>query len=250
MMETITVPAFDLPHVRYAFFTRNGGVSTGVYDSLNCGFGSKDDRANIFENRALIETYMGAPITNVYQCHSADVADADRVFTNDDQPRADGMVTLQKNLVLGVLAADCTPVLFADKTKKIIGAAHAGWRGALSGVCENVVRRMQAAGADDIVAAIGPCIRQQSYEVGSDFPDAFLQQDQGNQVFFAPNAGGSYQFDLPGYIAARLARLGTQVFDCGLDTYADEKRFFSHRRDVTHNKKADYGRLFSCIILI
>jgi polyphenol oxidase len=247
-MDIVTISAFNLPHVRHAFFTRKGGVSSGIYSSLNCGLGSADDRDAVIENRARVSAHMNAALASVYQSHSADVVDVTQVFA--ERPKADGMVTQQQNIALGILAADCTPVLFADTQKQIIGACHAGWRGAFGGVADNTVAKMRDAGAESIVAAIGPCIRQPSYEVGPDFPDVFIAQDKGNQIFFTPKENGHYLFNLPAYITMRLQRIGVEVFDCGMDTYSEKDRFFSYRRDVTHEKGSDHGRLISCISLI
>jgi YfiH family protein len=246
-------PALDLPNIRHAFFTREGGVSQGIYASLNAGQGSKDDPACVAENRQRMATALEATaLVTAYQIHSATAVIATKPWTREEAPRADAVVTRTPNLAVGVTVADCGPVLFADEKARVIGAAHAGWRGALDGVIEAAVSKMEELGArrERICAAIGPLIRQPSYEVGSEFMARFLDADASLKIFFTPAArNGHAMFDLPGFIATRLkqARIG-KVHDLGFDTYADEKRYFSFRRS-THKGEPDYGRMIAAISL-
>jgi len=241
------------PDVRHGFFGRQGGHSTGLYSSLNCGLGSDDDRAAVQRNRTHVATALGlAPdqLVTAFQSHTADVAIINGV--PDEPPRVDALVTNKSGLALGVLAADCTPVLFADARAGVIGAAHAGWRGALDGVLDMTVQVMCEIGGkrQDIHAVIGPTIRQISYEVGVEFRDRFEIADQRNGRFFIHSERrGYFRFDLPGYVAKRLDALGlASVSDTGDDTYANETRFFSFRR-ATHRQEPDYGRQISAITL-
>jgi polyphenol oxidase len=252
----ITLSALnDLNHIRHAFFTREGGVSAAPYESLNCGPGSQDDPQSVAENRRRAMQMLDMPATalaTLYQAHTADVIMVDGVWPADQRPVADAMVTQRPGIVLGILTADCAPVLFADRKAKIIGAAHAGWKGAFGGILENTVAMMVQAGAnvDHMVAAIGPCIGQRSYEVGPDFPTPFLAQDPRNAMFFSPsNRADHHLFDLPGYIGRRLAALGLQdVTRTPADTLRDKSRFFSYRR-TTLAGGGDYGRQLSAIVL-
>jgi polyphenol oxidase len=245
----------DINRIRHGFFTREGGVSTGIYASLNCGPGSADAPDAVAENRgramAMLDQAPQALVT-VYQCHSAEVVVVDRPFAPGTAPKADALVTTTPGLALGILTADCAPVLFADRRHAIIGAAHAGWRGAVTGVLDNTLAEMVRLGAtaNTVVAAIGPCIGQRSYEVGPDFPAPFLAEDPDNGDFFAPSRRpGHFLFDLPGYVARRLARLGIQeVTRVPADTCRDESRFFSYRR-ATLRGEPDYGRQMSAIVL-
>jgi YfiH family protein len=246
---------FGCADVRHGFFTRHGGTSAGPYASLNCGLGSGDDRIHVIENRARAARHFDlAPenLVTVYQIHSPQVVVVEKPWRAEDSPRADAMVTDQSGIMLGILAADCAPVLFADAEGRVIGACHAGWRGALGGVVEATVAAMERLGAtrEKIVAAIGPCIAQQSYEVSDDFAPAFLQQDKGNAQHFAPGKrAGKLQFDLPGYLLQRLNRLGLASAEAtGQDTLANEAEFFSYRRATLRGEK-DYGRLLSAIAL-
>jgi len=254
---TITLGALDCGNAtRHAFFTREGGVSGGIFASLNCGFGSRDDPDNVMRNRALATAQFGlAPdrLVTCHQIHSADIVTVERPWPAGEAPRADGMVTRTPGIAIGVLAADCAPVLLADPEAGVIGAAHGGWRGALSGVAEATVAGMVALGArrDRVRAGIGPCIAQQSYEVGPEFPGVFAAVDSGSGAFFvaAPRAG-HFLFDLSGYLAHRLARLGIAAVeraDC--DTVADHERFFSYRRACLRGE-GDYGRGLAAISLI
>jgi hypothetical protein len=244
-----------LGRIRHAFFTREGGVSEGIYASLNGGVGSNDDGAHVAENRARMAAALGvapAALATPYQIHSADVVVAEEPWTHEARPRADAVVTRVPGLAIGVSTADCGPVLLADGAAGVIGAAHAGWRGALSGVTDAAIAAMERLGAERsrIVAALGPMIRQPSYEVGAELVDRFVAADADNARFFRPAARpGHSLFDLPGYIAARLARAGIrQIDDLGACTYADPQRFFSFRR-TTHRGEPDYGRHVNAIAL-
>lgn len=246
----------SLPGIAHGFFTREGGVSSGLYASLNCGVGSGDDRAAVLTNRERAAATLGLAgdrLVSPYQVHGADVVTVTRPWETDDRPEADAMVTDRPGIAIGIGTADCAPVLFADATAGIIGAAHAGWGGAFKGVLEATVAAMAALGAEParIHAAIGPAIAQASYEVGPEFHGRFLADDPANERFFvASDAAGHHRFDLAGYVAARLGRLGLAgVSALGLDTYTDERRFFSFRR-TTHRGESDYGRMISAIALI
>ena len=248
-------PLEALTHIRHGFFTREGGVSKGIYASLNCGYGSQDDKGAVKENRARIAQSLSvAPekLLTVYQVHSPKVIRVTSAWSHLDAPQADAMVTAEPDIALGVLAADCAPVLFADASARVIGAAHAGWKGAFTGVLEATVEAMTGLGAarERIVAAIGPCISRDAYEVGAEFRDRFLEADRANDKWFTPSArDGHFMFDLPAYAASRLGAAGiAAVATLGNCTYADEKRFFSYRR-TTHRGEPDYGRQMSAIAL-
>jgi YfiH family protein len=241
--------------IRHAFFTREGGVSEGLFASMNCGFGSGDDLEKVVRNRAIAADALGLAddrLITCYQIHSATVLTVETPWRREDSPRADGMVTARPGIALGVLAADCAPVLFADAEAEVIGAAHGGWRGALTGVMEATVAAMTALGAraDRIHAGIGPCIAQASYEVGPEFPGRFAEVDAASGAFFVPAARPEhFRFDLPGYIAHRLGRLGLgAVGDSACDTVADPARFFSYRRACLTGER-DYGRALAAIAL-
>lgn len=242
-----------LSGVRHGFFTRKGGASSGVFSGLNCGFGSSDLAEIVALNRARVAEHMGlAPdrLLTVHQTHSADALAVDGPF-DGPAPKADALVTATPGLGLGILTADCQPVLFADPVARVIGAAHAGWRGALSGILEATLDAMETLGAtrSHILAAIGPSISQRAYEVGEDLLETFLADDPGNTRFFANGAGGKYQFDLTGYGAARLRAAGLRdVAWTGHCTYSAPELFYSYRRSC-HQGEADYGRLVSVIRL-
>ena len=245
----------DCRRVRHAFFTRQGGVSEGIYASLNCGYGSNDDRAKVMENRRRALAMIGLPgeaLATTYQVHSAEVVEVTEPFPLDARPKVDAMVTRRPGIVLGIGTADCSPVLFADPDAGVVAAAHAGWRGAVGGVVEATVQRMTALGADPrrIHAAVGPCIAQPSYEVGPEFPRPFLQQDPENRRFFISSERESrFMFDLPGYVVSRLQSLGLAAADYTKhDTCADADLFFSYRRTTLAGEK-DYGRGLSVIAL-
>lgn len=240
-----------LAGVPHGFLGRRGGVSTGEAAGLNVGLGSGDDPAAIAENRrrAAAAVLPGASLTTVYQIHSPDCAVVGEAWGDADRPQADALVTARRGVLLGILTADCAPVLLADRAAGVIGAAHAGWKGALGGVVANTVAAMTALGADPgrIAAAIGPCIAQGSYEVDEAFRLRFTAGDAGNARFFAPGRQGHAQFDLAGYVAARLAEAGiTRIEPLGLDTYGAPDRFFSFRR-ATHRGEATYGREIALI---
>ena len=242
-----------IPGLRHAFFTREGGVSGGIYEGLNGGLGSNDDAAHVAENRRRMAEQMGvAPdrFLSVHQIHSPDAVVATGPWQGD-KPRADALVTRTEGLAIGVTAADCGPILFVDPTARVIGAAHAGWKGALTGIIESTVDAMEKLGADrsGTVAAIGPLIRQHSYEVGGEFLERFLDADAGNAAYFiASERAGHSMFDLAGYIRMRLENAGVlMIDDIGVDTYSDQ-RFYSYRRSV-HRKEPDYGRHVHAIAL-
>ncbi|HVV41843.1 MAG TPA: peptidoglycan editing factor PgeF [Nitrobacter sp.] len=243
-----------VPGIRHAFFTREGGVSQGIYASLNAGVGSHDDPNHVAENRRRMAEIMGVgpeSFLTVYQVHSPDAVIATGAWDAGERPRADAIVTRTPGLAIGVTAADCGPILFVDPRARVVGAAHAGWKGALTGVLESTLGAMEKLGAarGDIVAAIGPLIRQQSYEVGAEFVDRFTQADAANATFFAPSTReGHAMFDLAGFIRARLTQAGVlMIDDTGIDTYADEN-FFSYRR-ATHRKEPDYGRHVHAVMI-
>jgi len=244
----------DLISSPHAFLSREGGMSVDLYDSLNCGPGSNDDPENVRENRriaaSLIAGRRDTPLVSLYQIHSAEVVYVSSDW-GDDRPKADAMITSQPGIILGILTADCTPVLFEDKRAGVIGAAHAGWKGALAGVIGETVAMMEAKGADrsNIVAAIGPTIQQPSYEVDSEFEAKFLDTNPDFSAFFAKGHDPDHrQFDLPGLVEERLTQAGiTQVASCAVDTYASTDHF-SFRR-TTHRGEADYGRQLSGIML-
>jgi len=245
----------DCDGVRHGFFTREGGVSDGLFSSLNCGYGSGDDPENVARNRAIAADRFGLAedrLITCYQIHSATVLTVEQPWRREHAPRADGLVTDRPEIALGVLAADCAPVLFADPQAGVIGAAHGGWRGALGGVMEATVAAMAKLGAVPacIRAGIGPCIAQSSYEVGPEFPGRFAETDLESGVFFVPaERPEHFRFDLPGYIAHRLARLGLgAVADVACDTAADAARFFSYRRACLAGER-DYGRALAAISL-
>jgi YfiH family protein len=250
--EYLRAGSLETPGIAHAFFTRRGGVSEGVYASLNGGVGSRDAPAAVAENRARMAAALDLPAERLlvpYQVHSANVATIDAPWAPDARPRCDGVVTTTRGLALGVTGADCGMILFVDVEARVIGAAHAGWKGALGGIVEATVAAMARLGASPgrIRAALGPCIAQASYEVGPEFIAAFAGEDR----FFAPSVNsGRAMFDLHGYIGMRAARAGVGAFeDLGLDAYADDARFFSYRR-ATHRKELDYGRLVSAIALV
>jgi YfiH family protein len=251
----IEAASLALDGIRHAFFTREGGQSDGIYASLNGGVGSQDDPQRVTENRRRMAAAIGvAPerFLTAYQIHSPTVVVVEAPWPSAGRPRADALVTRMRALAVGVTTADCGPVLLADPHGHVIGAAHAGWRGALGGVIEATVAAMEKLGAarGNIRAAIGPLIRQSNYEVGADLIARFVAEDIASNRFFTPAArDGHALFDLAGYIAARLARAGVSTIeDIGLCTYADQARFFSYRR-ATHRGEGDYGRHVNAIVL-
>lgn len=251
----LTAPALRrLPGIRHGFFTRTGGCSEGIYAGLNCGPGSRDAPEAVAENRRLAAAALGGEETRLatlYQVHGAECLVIGAGRRLDLRPQADGLVTRETGVILGILTADCVPVLFADGSVPVIGACHAGWKGALGGILEATLTRLIEAGArpERLIAAIGPAIARASYEVGPEFPKPFLAEAAANERYFTPSPRpGHFRFDLPAYVAARLARAGVgEVADLGRDTYAEET-FFSYRR-ATHRGEADYGRQLSAIVL-
>src|SRR3954470_9209791 len=243
-----------IPGLRHGFFTREGGVSDGIYESLNGGIGSKDDASHVAENRRRMAAQLGVAPTHLltaFQVHSPHVAVATEPWEPATRPRVDAIVTRTEGLAIGVTAADCGPILFADPAARVIGAAHAGWKGALTGVLESTIDAMEKLGADrgSMVVAIGPLIRQHSYEVGGEFVERFVDADANNASLFIPSVrAGHSMFDLAGFIRMRLERAGVlMIDDIGVDTYSDE-RFYSYRRSV-HRKEPDYGRHVHAIAL-
>jgi YfiH family protein len=243
-----------VPGLRHAFFSRDGGVSDGIYAGLNGGIGSNDDPAKVAENRRLMAEQMGVTTDHfltLFQVHSPDAVVASAPWDTASRPRADAIVTRAEGLAIGVTAADCGPILFVDPNARVIGAAHAGWKGALTGIIESTVGAMEGLGAKraGIVAAIGPLIRQPSYEVGNEFVERFVEADAENTRFFLPaSREGHAMFDLAGFIRMRLEDAGVlMIDDTGVDTYSDE-RFFSYRRSV-HRNEPDYGRHVHAIVL-
>ncbi|MBN8969142.1 MAG: peptidoglycan editing factor PgeF [Rhizobiales bacterium] len=251
----VTSPLLStLPGVRHAFFTREGGVSQGIYASLNGGLGSSDNPDHVRENRRRMAQTLDVAserFLTAFQIHSPDVALATTPWQEDTRPRADAMVTRTPGLALGITTADCGPVLFVDPKARVIGAAHAGWKGALGGVLEATIAAMEELGATrgNLIVAVGPLIRQPSYEVGIEFVARFTETAPANARFFVPSARPDHaMFDLAGYIRARLTDAGIQTIDdIGLCTYADP-RFFSYRR-TTHRAEADYGRNIHALVL-
>jgi YfiH family protein len=252
----IQAPALaDLDGVQHRFFTRRGGVSSGLFSSLNCGYGSADAAENVRENRrrAALEFGLAEPdLQTVHQIHSTDVLTvADERWTSPGAPKADGLVTDRPGVALGVMAADCAPVLLADAAAGVIGAAHAGWKGALGGVVDTTIVAMEKLGArrERLKVAVGPCIGPRSYEVGPEFPAPFLAQDEANAAFFrAAVRAGHFMFDLPGYLVHRIARNGVAVAATGHDTLTATEDFFSYRRNTLQGVR-DYGRGLSAIAL-
>lgn len=253
MMEVITDDLLDLPHVRHGFFTRKGGVSKGIYGSLNCGPGSGDSIYSVIKNRGRVcDVLETTVLATAYQIHSADVKVVSDPWNIGEDPKCDAFVTDRKDVALGILTADCAPVLFACKNTPVIGAAHAGWGGALKGVLENTVDEMENLGAarKDIIAVIGPCIGPESYEVTKEFLDRFLEADEASQSFFIQKDETHWLFNLPLFCLKRLEKAGLEKVEyIGMDTYADADRFFSYRRSC-HKGEADYGRQISAIALV
>jgi YfiH family protein len=248
-VEAITAKALEgVPH---GFFSRRGGVSTGLYAGLNAGIGTRDDPEAIAENRrrAADAVLPGARLVGLYQVHSADAVAVIQPWHDDHRPRADALVTATPGLALAILAADCAPVLLADREAGVVGVAHAGWKGALGGVTDSAISLMETLGArrTRIAAAIGPCIARASYEVSADFFATFAKADPANERFFVDGNPGHYQFDLEAYVANRLALAGlTRIETLGLDTYPQPERFYSCRR-AAHRGEPDFGRQISII---
>ena len=250
-LPVLTSPLLDLPGVRHAFFTRQGGVSKGIYAGLNVGAGSRDDPAAVAENRRLAATHLGGELVTAYQVHSA-IAVAAAGAWPDSPPQADAVVSATPGVICAALAADCAPILLADPQARVVAAAHAGWQGALSGVAEAAIVRMEALGArrERIVAAVGPCIGPASYEVGLEYVQRFTGVDPAFARFFAAGATPEKrQFDLPAFVLARLQAAGIGRCEwIGRDTCAEPDLFFSNRRAFRLGEP-DYGRLLSAIML-
>lgn len=239
------------PVIAHGFFGRTGGVSEGIFASLNCGPGSGDDRAHVMENRRrVLNALGGANLVTLYQIHSPNAVVVSEAW--EQGPQADAMATNVPGMALGILTADCAPVLFADSEARVIGAAHAGWKGAISGVIDSALEKMESLGADRsrIVAVVGPCISQANYEVGPEFIARFAEADKDNTRFFVPSdQADHWRFDLEGYVTEGLSKAGVaQVESLGVCTYARNEDFFSFRR-TTHRGEKDYGRQVSAIVL-
>ncbi len=253
MIET---DLLKLKGISHGFFTRGGGHSTGIFASLNCGFGSGDDTDLVTMNRDVVARAIGVAdgrVVSAHQVHSADVVEVTDIWPLENRPKVDGLVCRTKGIGLGVLTADCGPILFADADAGVIGCCHAGWKGALTGVTDSTIAAMVALGAkrENIIAVLGPTISQAAYEVGPEFPKPFLEQSSRNGLFFIPSTKPEhFMFDLPAYIRGRLKKMELKaVQDLALCTYSDEARFYSYRR-ATHRGEADYGRLISAIALV
>jgi len=243
------------PGVVHGFFTRQGGVSKGMFSTLNVGLGSSDEREHVLENRRLVTESLGAPspfLATPHQTHSPDVAVVEQAWQTQARPKADAVVTDRPGIVLGVLTADCGPVLLAEPQAGVVAAVHAGWRGAIAGVLENAIAAMERLGARRarITAVLGPTISQENYEVGPEFVERLTADDAANARFFRPSPNeGHAMFDLPGYILSRLGAAGVEASWTGQCTYGDEARFFSFRRK-THHGEPDYGRQISAIMIL
>ncbi len=251
----IETDALSIQGISHGFFTKIGGVSEDVYASLNCGFGSNDETTNVSQNRSIVTEILGLPgarINTPYQEHSSDVVITDEGWCYKDAPKADAVVTNTPNVVIGILTADCAPVLFLDNVNKVVAAAHAGWRGAVGGVLENTIESMRSLGAQrrHITAVVGPCIGQDNYEVGEEFYEQFRSVDPDYDSFFKRNEETQNQhFNLSGFAVARLEKIGIQrSLSLPLCTYENTTQFFSYRRN-THNSVADYGRQMSAIVI-
>ncbi len=251
----LTTGLDDIKWVSHGFFTRQGGASGGIYNSLNCAFSSDDDKEAVRLNRGKVAEALHLEpdnIVTVYQVHSNKVVTVNEPWTRDKSPQADALITDKRGIGLGILTADCAPILFASKNAKVVAAAHAGWKGALTGIAEETVRNFSHYGVapGDVIAAIGPCIGPQSYEVKDDFKKPFLDQDAENGQFFQAGArAGHLIFDLPGYLVHRLRKIGVgAVIDTKQDTLGNETSFFSYRRTTLRGEK-DYGRQMSVIAI-
>ncbi len=243
------------PGVAHGFFGRQGGHSRGIFASLNCGLGSGDDRATVLRNREVVAKALGGrepQIVTTYQVHSAEAIVVTKPWPHDERPKVDGMVTNVPGLILGTLTADCGPVLFSDHRAGVIGCAHAGWKGALTGITDATVVKMEELGAKrkNIFAVLGPTISKSAYEVGPEFFQRFAEAAAGNKIYFTDSVkSGHYMFDLPAYLIVRMKTFGIgTVIDCGLCTYAREAEYFSYRR-ATHAHEKDYGRQIAAITL-
>lgn len=245
----------SLGGVHHGFFTRQGGHSSGLYDSLNCGLGSDDDQETVLKNKASCAAALGVDadrLLTVHQEHTANVITASETWTHENAPVADGLVTNVPGLAIAVLAADCTPVLLAAPEAGVVGAAHAGWKGAISGIVENTVDAMMQLGArrDQITAAVGPCIGPESYEVGPEFHDRFLSESSHNALYFQPSdKAGHVYFDIGGFVLDKVRGSGVNTAErLKADTYSEKDKFYSYRRSC-HRNEPDYGRQLSGIAL-
>lgn len=243
------------PAITHGFFTRNGGVSTGLYNSLNCGPGSNDDPEHITQNRKIVCDHIGCAPNKLFTLHQIHSKTCITTPFEIPKPKADAHITDEPDIALGVLTADCTPVLFygqKDNKSPVIGAAHAGWGGAIGGVLNETIKAMTKCGAslNSIQACIGPCIAQEFYEVSENFTNTFIKENKDNEKFFIPSSRTAHlMFDLPGYCATKLSNIGVQkIHMLGIDTYSNEQNFFSYRR-TTHRKEPDYGRQISVIMI-
>jgi YfiH family protein len=254
MLAPITAPGLEgAAGIRHGFFGRHGGASQGIYASLNCGLGSRDEISAVRENRARVAARLqAASLLTAHQIHSPTAVVVTAPWPDAGRPRADALVTAARGIAVGVLAADCTPVLFADPVAGVVAAAHAGWRGAIGGVLESTIAAMEGLGArrEDIRAAVGPCIGPDAYEVGWDFERDFLKQDAASQPFFSrASPDARPHFDLPGYALHRLQRAGLrQASSCTVCTYSQVDDYFSYRRSQARGD-IDYGRQISAIVL-
>jgi len=251
----IKSPVFDETILSHGFFTREHGVSSGVYSGLNCGAGSDDKPENVKKNKEIAANFLGVEtdkLATLYQIHSSNVITITNPSQITERPQADAHVTNLPGIALGILTADCVPILFADPTNRVIGAAHSGWKGTVGNITSNVITAMEALGAkrENIVAAIGPAIQQSSYEVGPDFPEPFLAIDPDNRKFFVPSDREKHHmFDLTGYVYMQLEKAGlARIEKIDRDTCKEEDRFFSYRRMCKRGEK-DYGRQLSAIAL-
>ena len=251
----LQIKQFNRKNIQHAFFTRHGGKSTGLYTALNCGIGSNDNISSVLDNRAQAMKALNLSAGSLVTCHQTHsskmivITKANRYATKHV---GDGLVTSLPKVCLGILTADCSPILFSDEKNRVIGAAHAGWKGALNGILEATVNGMGSQGAEigHIVCAIGPTIGPKSYEVGPEFKETFLDSDSTCNQFFAKSSRlGHYMFDLPSFIISRLSKIGINtVFNIDRDTYSDETSFYSYRRS-SHKNEDDYGRLLSTIVI-
>ena len=253
MLKPILVRQLTYTKIRHGFFTRIGGVSEGIHQGLNCGLGSADLRTHVLTNRERVANYFDVDAKHLLTLHQTHSALAHSICApfSDTPPEGDAMATSTPGIVLGILTADCTPVLFADAQAGVIGAAHAGWKGAYGGILEATIVAMERLGAqrERITTAIGPCIAQTSYEVGEEFYERIVSASGANAAFFSPGQPGKWQFDLPGYVAAQLSKSGiTVIQDLARDTCSDALHFFSYRR-ATLRGEPSYGRQLSCIML-
>ncbi|MGB8315790.1 MAG: peptidoglycan editing factor PgeF [Aestuariivirga sp.] len=252
----IESPDLKYPGITHGFFGRRGGASQGIFASLNCGLGSGDDRATVMHNRAVVAKALDGSepqIVTTFQVHSAQALIVSKPWPYDERPKVDGMVTKVPGLILGTLTADCGPVLFVDSSARVIGCAHAGWKGALMGITDSTIVKMEELGAkrENIVAVLGPTISKSAYEVGQEFIERFVEAAAANRIYFTDSVKpGHYMFDLPKYLIDRLKAFGVgAAVDTALCTYTREAEFFSYRR-ATHRGEKDYGRQIAAITLI